>query len=159
MKLLTGLLLTIAYRCALLYWRITRPNAFGAFVAVWHEGQVMTIKNSYKPQWTFPGGGIKSTESPVEAATRELREEVGIRVESTALKVVEQFICHSEFKKDHATAFEVKLESKPDFQIDGFEVVDAQFVDFDKLCSRRNEFTEAVNCYIDWKLRKIEARK
>ena len=151
MKFITGILLTIAYRMALIYWRIFRPDGYGAFVAVWHEGRVLAIKNSYKPQWSFPGGGIKSNESAIQAAARELREEVGINVESSSLSIVKEFICESEFKKDHATAFEITLEAEPDVQVDGLEVVEAAFIDFEELLDRRLEFTETVNRYLDWK--------
>ena len=151
MKFITGILLTIAYRMALIYWRIFRPDGYGAFVAVWHEGRVLAIKNSYKPQWSFPGGGIKSNESAIQAAARELREEVGINVESSSLSIVKEFICESEFKKDHATAFEITLEAEPDVKVDGLEVVEAAFIDFEELLDRRLEFTETVNRYLDWK--------
>ena len=151
MKLVAGIFLTFAYRLALVYWRIARPDTYGAFVAVWHEGRVLAIKNSYRPQWTFPGGGIKTSESAIQAAARELREEVGIKVESSSLGIVAEFICHSEFKKDHATAFEIVLEAEPEVRVDGLEVVEAKFIDFTELVARRNEFTETVNCYLDWK--------
>ena len=151
MKFITGILLTIAYRMALIYWRIFRPDGYGAFVAVWHEGRVLAIKNSYKPQWSFPGGGIKSNESAIHAAARGLRKDVGINVESSSLSIVKEFICESEFKKDHATAFEITLEAEPDVQVDGLEVVEAAFIDFEELLDRRLEFTETVNRYLDWK--------
>lgn len=156
MKFVTGILLTIAYRMALVYWRIARPKAYGAFVAVWHEGRVLTIKNSYKPKWSFPGGGVKTTESAIQAAARELREEVGIKVGGDSLSIVEEFICHSEFKEDHATAFEIVLEAEPKVQVDGREVIEARFIDFKELLARRNEFTEPVNCYLDWKSARLE---
>ena len=151
MKLVAGLFLTFAYRMALVYWRIARPDTYGAFVAVWHEGRVLAIKNSYKPQWTFPGGGVKSNESAIQAAARELSEEVGIEVETSSLSIVKEFVCHAEFKKDHATAFEIVLEAEPKVKVDGLEVVEANFVDFKDLLARRHEFTETVNCYLDWK--------
>ena len=129
-----------------IYWRIARPDTYGAFVAVWHDGRVLAIKNSYKPQWTFPGGGVKSNESAVQAAARELREEVGIDVESSSLSIVKEFICQGEYKKDHATAFEIVFEAEPNVQVDGLEVVKATFIDFEELLARRHEFTETVNC-------------
>ena len=144
---------------ALIYWRIARPNTYGAFVAVWHEGRVLAIKNSYKPQWTFPGGGVKPNETPLQAATRELREEVGIDVQPNSLSIVKQFICQSEFKKDHATAFEITLEAEPNVQVDGLEVVEGTFLDFEELLARRSEFTETVNCYLDWKLAELASRQ
>ena len=155
MKLVAGIFLTLAYRMALVYWRIARPSTYGAFVAVWHEGRILAIKNSYKAQWSFPGGGVKSSETAIQAATRELREEVGIVVESSSLSLVDEFICHSEFKKDHATAFEITFDIEPTVQVDGLEVIEAKFIAFDEFLARRHEFTEPANCYLDWKSAKL----
>lgn len=102
----------------------------------------------------FSGRWNQVLRNSLDAAIRELREEVGINVEASSLSIAKQFICHSEFKKDHATAFEIVLQSEPSVRLDGFEVVESEFVDFANLCDRRHEFTEAVNCYIDWKLNK-----
>lgn len=39
---------------------------------------VLMVKANYKDHWTFPGGVVDESESPLVAAIRETREEVGI---------------------------------------------------------------------------------
>jgi 8-oxo-dGTP pyrophosphatase MutT (NUDIX family) len=39
---------------------------------------LILVKLRYAPGWRVPGGGRPSTESPVDAALRELREEIGM---------------------------------------------------------------------------------
>jgi ADP-ribose pyrophosphatase YjhB (NUDIX family) len=48
------------------------------------RGRVLLLRRGIEPQigkWTFPGGYVDLGESPAEAALRETREEVGMRVE------------------------------------------------------------------------------
>lgn len=41
-------------------------------------GEILVVKANYKAYWSLPGGIIDAGESPVEAAIREVREEVGL---------------------------------------------------------------------------------
>ena len=49
------------------------------------KGQVLLQKRSDNGQWCVPGGALELGETYEEAATRELREEVGIEVENLRL--------------------------------------------------------------------------
>lgn len=45
------------------------------------EKEVLLVRSWFSHQrWSLPGGGIGQTESPAEAAIREIHEETGIRV-------------------------------------------------------------------------------
>jgi 8-oxo-dGTP diphosphatase len=70
----------LAYRLLRVWWFVRRPSGRGAAVAVWHDGQLLVVRTSYRPELDLPGGGIAPGETPLAAAARELREETGLRV-------------------------------------------------------------------------------
>jgi 8-oxo-dGTP pyrophosphatase MutT (NUDIX family) len=60
-------------------WFVLRPNTFGAHAfAVTPDGKLVLVKLRYARGWRLPGGGRKKGEAPVDAALRELREEIGM---------------------------------------------------------------------------------
>jgi len=91
-------------------------------VALWCDGKLLLIQNTYKPYLNVPGGGVKAGESLVEAAARELAEEVGIRVPGDTLK----FVAHFQRERDHIDdggyVFECVLEVEPPVRVDRREV-------------------------------------
>lgn len=44
------------------------------------QGRVLLVDPKYKPYWDMPGGMAEANESPTEAVSRELREELGIEI-------------------------------------------------------------------------------
>lgn len=68
-----------------IYIRHTRR----AYVVFAQEAQLLLIKNWFGDgKWGLPGGGIKKGESPPEAATRELEEELRIRLQPSDLHLI-----------------------------------------------------------------------
>jgi hypothetical protein len=60
-------------------WFVSRPKTFGAHaIALTSEGKLVLVRLRYAPGWRVPGGGRSENEDPVEAALRELREEIGL---------------------------------------------------------------------------------
>lgn len=45
------------------------------------RGRVLLVDPTYKPGWEFPGGVVESGEPPASAGTREVAEELGIRLQ------------------------------------------------------------------------------
>lgn len=41
-------------------------------------GRVLLVEPTYKPDWEIPGGCVEAGESPLAAAQRELKEELGL---------------------------------------------------------------------------------
>ena len=53
-------------------------KTIGARALVIKNGNILLVKHSYIEQWYSIGGGVEKGETPIEAVTRELLEEVGI---------------------------------------------------------------------------------
>ncbi len=120
--------LWIAYRCLRLWWFVRRPRHDGAVVAVWLDGRILMVRHSYRRRWGWPGGGIRPGEQPIDAAIRELGEELALRVSRRSLifrcSVMERW----EKRRDHARIFEVILTAEPQLRLDGREVIEARLM-------------------------------
>jgi ADP-ribose pyrophosphatase YjhB (NUDIX family) len=76
----------VAYRAAYLglrtYWFIRRPELHGVKCAVIDHDRVLLVRHTYGPRhWDLPGGTMRRGEPPINAARREMAEELGIAVE------------------------------------------------------------------------------
>ena len=78
----------VAYRLLLAWWFVRRPAIQGSYVAVWHGERVLVIRNSYRKSLSFPAGGRARGETLLDAARRELLEEVGISRGSGAARLL-----------------------------------------------------------------------
>jgi 8-oxo-dGTP pyrophosphatase MutT (NUDIX family) len=122
----------LAYRCAYAaarqWWRVRRPDQHGALVAVWLGGTILGVRQSYKNGMTLPGGTIHRGETPLQAARRELGEEVGLAVGPDALRLAYETTMEWEYRQDHVQVFELRLTAAPALHIDNREIVRAWFM-------------------------------
>ncbi len=125
--LLYRTLYRVAYRMMRVYWALFHPRTHGALVALWHEGEVLLVHNSYTPYYSLPGGYVRWRETGREAARRELAEEVGIQVAPADLLPVLDVQSRWEGKRDRVEIFELGLAGRPAFRIDNREVIEARF--------------------------------
>jgi ADP-ribose pyrophosphatase YjhB (NUDIX family) len=125
-------LFRLAYRAAYLllraYWAVARPATHGVLVAIWHEGEVLLVRNSYQPLLSMPGGYLARGEAPVDAARRELREEVGLAVEPGELRTLFTMRHRWLGKDEHVTLFALRPARRPAVAIDRREIVETRFV-------------------------------
>ena len=117
-----------AYRAQLAWWFVRRPVVQGAYVAVWHGERVLVIQNSYRRRMSFPAGGLARGESTLDAAVRELYEEVGIRADAHELAYYGEIVHPSSYAEDHAHFFELRCAELPEVRVDAREVVWARFM-------------------------------
>ncbi len=117
----------IAYRIIKLFWVIRKPKTNGVLIAVWYQGKILLVRNSYHDYYTLPGGYLKRKESPINAAIRELQEEIGIIAEPGELEPVLDTQHNWENREDHVTIFTLRVNEKPRIQIDNREVISAGF--------------------------------
>jgi 8-oxo-dGTP diphosphatase len=127
----------VGFRAARLWWRLRRPAHDGAVVAVWLGGRVLAVRQSYRSNLSWPGGGIRRGEAPREAARRELREELGLDIGPDDLVFAREMVVDWDFRRDHVRVFEVHLRSEPVLRIDNREIVAARFVEPRALLAER----------------------
>ena len=128
--------LRLAYYALRGYWFVARPSIRGAYVALWCEGRVLCVENSYRRRLSLPAGGLKRGESPGQAALRELREEVGVVARAEELHYVGEIVHPAGHAEDHAHVFELHREQLPQIRVDGREVVWAGFLTPDEAIER-----------------------
>lgn len=136
----------LAYRLQVISNFFYHKKVRGAYVAVWFEGKVLLIQNSYKKYKTLPCGGVKRLEGIAEAAARELYEEVGVLVEPQNLELVTVTVRHEEYKEDTIYIFELLVGEQPKIQIDNREVTWASFVELKM--ALKEELAPAVEAYL-----------
>ena len=127
----------VGFRLARLWWRLRRPDHDGAMVAVWLDGRVLAVQQSYRTNLSWPGGGIHRGEEPREAARRELREELGLDVCPDELVLAREMVVDWDFRHERVRVFELRLDAEPVLRIDDREIVAARFVDPQALLAER----------------------
>ncbi len=126
---------SIGYRLMPLWWFLRRPAVEGAYVIVRRpradaRWDVLVVRNSYKPGFSPPCGGLARDERPIDAALRELHEEVGLSLETRRLRPTGVVVLDLAYRHDRAHFFEVVLatDARPVLSVDRREVVWADFV-------------------------------
>lgn len=117
----------LAYRMMRMYWALRRPSTHGALVMLWNAGQVLLVQNSYVRYRSLPGGYVRRNERALDAAVRELKEEIGISARPDQLASVFDEVKDWEGKRDHVEIFALNLEHRPKVEIDHREVVAADW--------------------------------
>jgi ADP-ribose pyrophosphatase YjhB (NUDIX family) len=96
-------------------------------VAVWHDGAILLVRNSYVSYFNLPGGYVRRTETARQAALRELAEEVGVSGVDDLLALALDVTHEWEGRRDHVEIFAVELSQPPHIEVDNREVVAASF--------------------------------
>ena len=121
----------VGYPLARTWWRVSRPRHEGALVAVRVGARLLLVRSSYRREWNLPGGGVRAGETPLEAARRELREEV--RLDAPALDPIGEVSGTWDGRRDRVHLFEWWVEALPPLQVDNREIVAARLVTLDEM--------------------------
>src|SRR2546421_9787892 len=71
----------LAYAILRVYWFLGRPRAYGVKCVLTRGDDVLLVRHTYgRTGWELPDGRIQPREAPAAAATREMREELGISI-------------------------------------------------------------------------------
>src|SRR5580658_5184610 len=73
----------VAYQLARVYWFFVRPTKSGAKCVIMRGDEVLLVRHTYgnRNAWELPGGAVKRGEKPVDAARREMREELSLAID------------------------------------------------------------------------------
>lgn len=140
----------LGFRCLYLGFRVYaalfRPCMRGTFVFVWVEDRFLAVRSSYRKNWSVPGGMVGRKEEWMDAACRELGEEVGIFLPDDGLTFISEM---SGFKNpnERVQCFELRLDTEPDVNIDHREIVEARFMTVAE--AREFPLLEGVERYLD----------
>ncbi len=86
-------------------WRVRRPLTVGVRAIVLNDRRhVLLVRHTYIDGWYFPGGGVEKGESLGAAVARELREEVGVHLQS-APRLFGAYTYLGEYKSDHIVLY------------------------------------------------------
>lgn len=116
-----------AYQVMRANWALRHPFTHGVLVAVWHEGRLLLVRNSYVDYYSLPGGYVRSGETGLQAAVRELDEELGLGVEPSELTLALSEDHLWEGKRERIEIFEFLAEDAIHVEPDNREVIDADF--------------------------------
>lgn len=143
-----------AYRAAYLglriWWRMWPIAHRGALVALHVDGKLLLIRNSYRRGWTLPGGGVEPGETSIQAAARELREELGLAVAIGGRPIVVTGAWES--RPETVDIFDLTLSTEPTLHVDDREVIEARFVDPAALSSMTLTGPAAAYAALRWPL-------
>jgi 8-oxo-dGTP pyrophosphatase MutT (NUDIX family) len=118
----------LAHRLLRLWWRLRRPVALGAAVALWDGDRLLVVRASYHDQVDLPGGGLDRGEAPRAGAVRELREETGIRAPAAELAEAGDYAFEDLHRRITAWVFAWRPAPAPVPVIDRREIVWAGYL-------------------------------
>ena len=148
MKFVKRTIFKIAYPFALVYWYVVRPQTERAKVVLVCGDQVLLVKQTFHlKQWTLPGGGINKNEPPIEAAKRELIEELSLAdVELNFLGLADTRVDH---RRDLMYVFGGKLtiDQVAAVKVDGVEIAEAKLFPFDNLPYLKQSNKDIIELY------------
>jgi len=122
----------LGYKMAYMAWRLYLTNSSrklkGAQVVVKCGEYVLLVKSSYRSEYTLPGGYLRRSESFVDGACRELREETGIVIQQSQLRPMLMDSRKWAGNESSNMLYECNLNYAPKVSIDNREIVYAGFV-------------------------------
>jgi 8-oxo-dGTP pyrophosphatase MutT (NUDIX family) len=137
----------LAHRLLRGWWFVRRPQGRAAAVAVWHDGRLLVVRTSYRPEFDLPGGGVAPGETPLAAAERELREETGLHTASAPLADAGIYRYPHEHRRITAHVFAWWPADLPQPSVDNREIVWAGYLSPAEL--RRAPASALLRHYLD----------
>jgi len=125
----------LAYRYAYVvlwaYRSVAKPALHGVKCVLVDSDRILLVRHTYGPrEWDFPGGGLKRNESPLSAARRETREELGVDIDHWL--AIGDVLSRFQRAKSTMHCFRADL-SGPQLTLDRGEILTARWFALDEL--------------------------
>jgi ADP-ribose pyrophosphatase YjhB (NUDIX family) len=131
-----------AYAALRVYWFLRRPEVRGVKCVITNGGRVLLVRHTYGPRgWDLPGGTVKRGESPVDAASREMNEELGVSIADW--RPIGLFKLSIDHRRDRLHCFQAELHA-PKLQIARAELADAGWFSRDELPRNLGRYTRPI---------------
>ena len=92
------------------------------------DGRILLVDPNYKPDWDLPGGMAEANEPPLDAARRELREELSLDVQVGALLCVDWIPPHGPWDDTLIFVFDGGVLSRR--ALEQIRITDGELSDF-----------------------------
>jgi ADP-ribose pyrophosphatase YjhB (NUDIX family) len=124
-------LIRCAYLAQRTYWFVFRPNVTGVKCLVTNGDALLLVRHTYgRRVWDLPGGTVRRREAPIDAARREMHEELGRRIEHW--EELGELFATGDHHKDTLHLFETCLGDRR-LDIDLTELAEASWFRRDQL--------------------------
>jgi 8-oxo-dGTP pyrophosphatase MutT (NUDIX family) len=110
------------------YRLVARPHTHGALVAIWWGERFLLVQSSYRRSLSLPGGGLEAGETALQAAVRELAEELDLVVVPEQLGEPWTITERSKRGRNTVTILALPVVDQPAIGIDNLEIVGVQWV-------------------------------
>lgn len=108
------------------------------------DDRLLLVNPNYKPDWDLPGGMAEANEPPIDAAARELREELGLSIKIGALLCVDWIPPHGPW--DDTIVFVFDGGTLAEHEIQNLTITDDELAGF--RFYTRDEAAELLRPYV-----------
>jgi ADP-ribose pyrophosphatase YjhB (NUDIX family) len=132
----------IAYRALRVWWFVARPTVRGVKCAIVDGDRILLVRHTYGSRvWDLPGGAIKRGEAPVEAAGREVGEELGLEIDDW--RPLRTIVGRAGHRRDRLHCFQAEVRS-PHLTVDAGEIAAAEWFSRSALPSELGRYVRGV---------------
>ena len=126
------------------YFLLRRPMTLGVRALVLNEAErsVFLVRHTYVPGWQFPGGGVETGETLLEALRHELLEEGNIEM-SGAPRLAAMYQNRAASPRDHVALYVVSEFHQTAPKARDMEIAEAAFFRLDSLPQETTRATRA----------------
>jgi len=116
------------------------------------KDEILILKPNYKETWNIPGGIVEGDESPMRAAIREVKEELGLEISEPEFLCV-NYVSHSG-EENESLQFLFKGGTLDSEQIGSFKIPNDEIIDYKFV--KTKEIQNFLNDKLKWRINECQ---